>query len=76
MTRGLTDVATVEFQSPDGRSIVVFADQVFAVTSMATTGKTTILGPANAVVFVEGSVKDARDKLVAALTHAPKDKGE
>jgi len=73
MTQVHYDAATVEFRSADGKvDVVVFAHQVFAITTMATTGKTIVLGPANAVAFVDCSVKEARDRLVAALMHAPK----
>jgi hypothetical protein len=72
MIQARTGVETVEFRSPDGKkTIVVFPNQVFAVTHILD-GTTSIIGPANAVMFVDGSVKEARDKLVAALTHAPK----
>ena len=71
-----TDAVTVEFKSPDGKNAVyVYASQVFAVTVLNSSGTTAIIGPANATMLVQGNVKDARDRVVAALTHAP-NKGE
>lgn len=76
MTMGHTDGAIVQFRSPDGKKqVCVFASQVFAVTHILD-GTTSIIGPANAVMFVEGTVKEATDKLVAALTQAPAKLGE
>ena len=71
MTPVRTDVETLSFLSPDGkREVFVIPSQVFAVTTVQA-GTTCLIGPQNAVVFVDGTVKDARDKLVAALKHVP-----
>lgn len=71
-----TDAATVSFQSPDGKNtIYVFASQVFAVTVLNSSGTTAVIGPANATMLVEGNAKDARDKVVAALTQATNKEG-
>lgn len=72
MTPVHTDAETVEFRSPDGKKqVFVLAQQVFAVTEIQG-GTTCLIGPQNAAIFVDGSVKDARDRVVAALKHAPK----
>lgn len=54
---------TLELKTPDGkRSVVLVVNQIYAITETAT-GATAVIGPQNAVVFVEGTVKEVEGAL-------------
>lgn len=63
------DAATqiVRFKSPDKtKEVLVIASQVFAITQIAN-GTTCLVGPQNAVMFVDVSIDEAKEKILAAI---------
>jgi hypothetical protein len=60
-------VATVDFQTPDGRPVIIFAHQIVAVTQMPTMKATAIVGPSSTAIPVTDSIQDAITKIKAAM---------
>lgn len=72
MKQAVTDAAILRFKSPDkSKEVLVIASQLFAITQL-TNGTTCLVGPQNAVMFVDATVEEAKEKVLAAMELANK----
>ncbi len=69
-----TESATSLLKFEDARNgapVYLFANQVFAVTVLPTTSTTVLVGPANAILYVKGSLEEVTQQVANAIKHEP-----